>query len=367
LSGELKSPPDSLSHWKIAEQAPFKYRVLHRAIVVGSYQLINDGNEDNKLFFNVYRFVSLLFQLIAVLSVYFFCWKLELTGSALAAGILFCLLPPMLLAYNVPVHTREDMLGYTILIWGLLAIEFNQTVGIMVATIFGVACRETLLILPLVNLLHNTKQPVLTRLIITVVAGSEFLGLRWIQTTENQAYNPWEGLQWNLANLSQVLFFGFVSFGAAWVPTLIRLFSMSRTNDNKNDQIKSNIVDQSWLTALLLIVVTTFIGGIFNEIRLLYLYSPWAVVIMIKWYATGKVNLLAYWRSRLFLFTFITCLVTLTFAFLYVLAIGKEIADQSAYKIPYLAWLIVGFFHLFLATIHLPFFWHTIYLGNKEH
>lgn len=366
MSGELKSPPDSLSRWKIAEQAPFKYRVLHRAIVVGSYQLINDGNEDNKLFFNVYRFVSLLFQLIAVLSVYFFCRKLELTGSALAAGILFCLLPPMLLAYNVPVHTREDMLGYTILIWGLLAIEFNQTVGIMVATIFGVACRETLLILPLVNLLHNTKQPVLPRLIITVVAGSEFLGLRWIQTTENQAYNPWEGLQWNLENLSQVLFFGFVSFGAAWVPTLIRLFSMSRTNDNKNDQIKSNIVDQSWLTALVLIVVTTFIGGIFNEIRLLYLYSPWAVVIMMKWYANGKLKLLAYWRSRLFVFTFITCLVTLTFGFLYVLPVGKEIADQSAYKIPYLAWLIVGFFHLFLATIHLPFFWQTIYLGDKQ-
>jgi len=163
-----------------------------------------------------------------------------------------------------------------------------------------------------------------------------------------------------------VLFFGFVAFGAAWMPTLFRLYLKNRNNDFQIHQIKNTIIEKSWFTALSLTLVTTFIGGIFNEIRLLYLYSPWAVVLMITWYANSKADLLAYWRSRLFGLTFFTASATLTFGFLYVLPIAKEIADESAYKIPYQAWLMVGFLHLFLATIHLPFYWKAIYLVNRQ-
>jgi hypothetical protein len=350
LSGELKSNPDSLYQWKIATEPPFKYRVLHRIIVSTTYNLVRGREDNNQTFFLVYQVEAFVLHFLAVILFYIFLTKIDLSEFAFVGSVFFVLLPPMLLAYNVPVHTREDPLAYCILTLGLLAIIKNNASLILLFAILGVLCRETLLLLPFVNLFFNGKQNQIIRLGISALAFGAFISLRFYYGMEK--YDYWEGFNWNRNNLEQVLGFAYLTFGFLWIP-----FAFSFIN--KRGQYQSEIIYRSAMAVFFLILVTTFMGGIFNEIRILYLLAPWVIPIGLFYFKNNKAEILQTFRSV----RFQLCAGLLLIVFVVITAYAISIVNRyvtSKFDIPYGTWIITAAVQLYFGMLCLPYFYVTL-------
>jgi hypothetical protein len=344
LSGELKSPPDSLYEWNIGTQAPFKYRLVHRSVILGTYHAVAK-QENNQLFFRLYQIYSLIFQVAGAIVLYLLLRLLKFEKLAFWGAALFAVMPPMLMAYSVPVHTREDMLAYVVLSAGLIFILKNNRTGIAVTFLLGVLCRETLLILPLVNLLFNRKQSVMVRVAIISSSLIVFFAIRFLLGAEN--YDVWEGLKWNMSHVFQVAGFTFVSFGFLWLPFLLWMI-----RPEPEEEIA--FFHQSAPVVLAVILITTFLGGIFNEIRLLYLLAPWVIVGSVAFYRSKKATLQHVVMTRGYLL-FSTALLVAFGAgtFLLTTHLGK-IIPPSEHNISYDLWAVITSAHLYLSCASLP-------------
>src|SRR5690606_22847549 len=93
LGGELKSPPDSLYQYRLADEAPFRYRLLFPTIVKSSYNVISDG-DNSRTFFVTFRFWSALFYVTSVVSLFILLRTLNFSAPfSLAGCVIFLCLP----------------------------------------------------------------------------------------------------------------------------------------------------------------------------------------------------------------------------------------------------------------------------------
>jgi hypothetical protein len=355
LGGELKSAPDSLYTWKIGDEAPFKYRMVHKSIVLTTFNLVSHDKTNNDLFFFVYRTYAVIFHIGAILLFYYFLLKIDLADVALAGAAIFALLPPVLLAYNVPVHTREDTIAYCLLIAGLLAIINNHAPSIFIATLLGVFCRETMLLLPFVNLFFNRKQNIWLRFTIAGAGVGTFFIIRF--TLGLSPYDYLEGFHWNLNNLEQVIGFSFITFGPLWIPFFLSFVKTKTT---------TAIITPSGATVFALIVVTTFFGGIFNEIRLLYLLAPWVIVSALSLYRDHANEIKATVGSGQYR-TFLLAVLMLFIALILCSRGSVErLAGMSKYDIPFGAWITVAIAQGCLCIASLPIWIRLIRSGHRN-
>lgn len=349
LSGELKSPPDSLYQWNISNEAPFKYRILHKTIVKSTYQLLKGKDDNNVLFFEIYRAFAFLFHATAILIFYFFLTQVKLRETAIYGAIIFGCLPAMFFAYNVPVHTREDTLAYCILLLGLVATIKNNEVGIFLFALLGVVCRETLLILPFVNLFFNTKQKLHFRLLLAGLCFGIFVSIRLYFGTE--PYNQWEGFNWNRTHPVQVLAFTFVTFGVLWLPFLQSVIFR---------QSEKSLLQKSAPYVSAIVFVTTFAGGIFNEIRILFLIAPWVIYLgLIHWKENREV-ISSYLKSDSFKQLSLVALIVIGISGHFILRGIHNYIKPSRYDIPYNTWVIVSLVQIYFVIICLPYFYNRI-------
>jgi hypothetical protein len=349
LSGELKSPKDSLYLWKISKEPPFKYRLLHKAIILGSYSMARGYRLENDTFYFVYGIGAFSFHFLSILLFYYLLLKVDFAKNAIWGAAIFALLPPFLLAYIPPVHTREDMLAYCLLIAGIVATIENKGYQIAIFSIAGVLCRETLLLIPFVNLFFNLNQGILKRLAIASISIAIFVGIRIYLGTE--PYNHWEGLNWNLAHPIQVVGFGYLTFGLFWIPFIINLFP------SKNSRPYSlKLIYNSAKYVFPLVIVTTFLGGIFNEIRILYLLAPWVIILNIDYYCKNQSRIRLYLNSMLLRWVAVITLIFISLSVIIVFTQLENFITPSKYPIPYEAWIITAAFQLFLGIIFTPYF-----------
>jgi hypothetical protein len=346
LSGELKSPPDSLYQWNIGEEAPFKYRLLHRAMVLGTYHVLS-AEPDNATFLTVYRTYAFGFHVLAVLSFYLLLRYLCLGAGAFWGAFIFSVLPPFFMAYSVPVHTREDTLAYTLLSLGLLAMLSGRVWWMVLIFALGALCRETLLLLPLVNLLFNRPMGIAKRAAIFAVSIGIFGGVRWAVGME--VYNYWEGLKWNLGNGFQVIGFLYLTFGFLWLPFIAWMYKSIYHTEN------TAIIHKSSMTVLLVILTTTFLGGIFNEIRLLYLLAPWVITGAIQFFQGNRERIRLLTRSRPYLVFASIIFAVAAVSTLYLIN-GIQGWIESNYDIPYAPWITLAGIHGYLSIVTLPLF-----------
>lgn len=273
LGKELITPSDSLIDWKLSERAPFKYRILFKGIVLETSSLFFPNT--NRSFYISYVIVSYIIFLTTLLTLYFF---LRINGfperlALLGLGI-FLISPVVLMAYKIPVHLREDYLAYLILLVGLVAIYKNNIFVLIVSFSLGAICRETLLILPFTFLFFTKYYSLITRLVLSAIPAIILLFLRLILGYEKFDY--FLGFKWNLANPIQVVGFSLITFHFMWVTLVVYLIVRKRISHS------IEYMDKSLLPVLLLVIATTFIGGIFNEIRLLFLAFPWIIISALK-------------------------------------------------------------------------------------
>lgn len=352
LAKELKSPPDSVYQYRLANEAPFKYRLLFSGIVKGSYKLVAPSH-DTGLFFQTYRFWSIVFYTFSVVLMF---WLLQVVGFpgiyAFYGALIFLLLPPMLMAFTLPVHTRDDTLAYAILFLGLIALSQERKMLFLLIAMVGVTARETLLLLPLLYIVFARDKNPIRKLTISGLPVLLWILIRFIPPS--QGYDAGEGLRWNLANLPQVLGFLIIAFNVCWF-SFIAYAGNYRSHISASAGTSLEFFYRSAPFVLAVIVITTFLGGIFNEIRLLYLACPWMIVLFLDFVRNNsdhiKVSLRKQWYWLYATGVLIICPIVTVF----LLRHQESILGNSRWMVPYDVWIIVSMGYVAAMLLFAPF------------
>ncbi|MEM9834295.1 MAG: hypothetical protein AAF944_26940 [Bacteroidota bacterium] len=355
LGDEIAAPADALHEWHLNKKAPFEYRMLFPAIVLLVWKATGGGNT---AFYWSYVLLSLVFLTGSALV--FFQLLLDLRFSrqlSLAGVIIFLLLPPLLLAYTLPVHTREDTLAYIILCLGLLFLLRKQYVWFFGICLIGVLCRETLLILPFVFLFFSKDFPFWKRVFIASLPVVAWLSLRILVETNKVAYDPLEGLRWNLANPAQVVVFAFITFGPLWILWLGGRNLALRDENHKDMNGRGKVLARSAPWTLALIIVTTFLGGIYNEIRLLYLGFPWVISLSLFFIKAYRDQLRSAINARGYIGGFTGVVLLAGIGGYFIFKNQDNLLAMTQHDIPVLIWLTVGLVMTTITVATLLLFW----------
>ena len=131
--------------WEMGEELPYRYRPLYRAVVLAVYSRI--PHEDPEVFYGVFVTMGALCLLFAAMA---FDWYLRETGwsgkQALFGTAAFMLGFPVFFAYDMPIHTREDLLGYAWIALTLVAVARDRPIAVAMLGIVGAGIRETCLL-----------------------------------------------------------------------------------------------------------------------------------------------------------------------------------------------------------------------------
>jgi hypothetical protein len=350
LAKEVKTPLETIDEYRIAEQAPFKYRLLFPTIIKGSYNLVYNGN-DNLGFFYTYRFWSMVFYITSACSMF---WLLLNVGfnnqQSLVGTMTFLFLPPMLLAFTLPVHTREDTLAYTLFFAGLALLIKEKRWPFMFIALAGVVARETLLLLPLLYFFFAKDESVIRRFFIAGLPLLLWTAIRIFMGYQD--YDVWEGLRWNLNNPEQVIGFLFITFNFLWLPFLLHLVFFKKNIHYTPQDLR--FFYRSSVFALVIILLTTFFGGIYNEIRLLYLFAPWMIIIFLDFIRNYNSSLKITLGTRNYWMfcsiAFLVCASVLILA----LQNREKLIVPGKYAVPYDQWIILSVCYIFILLLFLP-------------
>ncbi len=350
LGKELKSPVDSLEQYRHADEAPFKYRPVFPMVVKGTYHLLTDTNNPT-LFYHTYKFWSAVFYGSSAIALFILLLTLGFSRAYSLAGVgMFLLFPAMLLAFSLPVHTREDTLAYTFFFGALAFLARDRVWWFLAFALAGALTRETLLLLPLLYFFFAPDKNLVRRLLISGLPCVAWLLVRLLPTHE--PYDTWLGLKWNLANPEQVVGFLFLTFNVSWITFLIHLYFFRESIVRSQTPVR--FYYRSGLFTLVIILLTTFVGGIYNEIRLLYLAFPWFVVIFLDFIRNNAPVFQSYIRRRGYwlyaALSFVLCVVLAYF----VVVNRDKLITPGKWAVPYDLWIVVTLIYVFAIMVFTP-------------
>lgn len=362
LAEEIWAGDAALSSWPIGEIPPFKYRFLFQKIVKGSFILFFTPENDTAFYFT-YVIWSVIFLSGAAVAFYYFLNFLGFSNSyALAGSIIFLLSPPILLAYSLPVHTREDPLAYLILCCGLIAILREKALLVLFISCIGVLCRETLLILPFVYLFFS-KDKLNKRLFIASLTLCVAVLIRILL-----GYEPYNilsiGFIYNLYNVGQTIGFFYITFGLFWIMFLFEIYRFTKSA-RLPDNPKLKLIYSSAPWAFLIIFTTTFLFGRLNELRLLFLLFPWVISLGLYYIKSNTSLLFEVFKNKYYV-TFASVLFAILTVFcILVLNNYQNFIPPSKYDIPFEQWIVVTFISIFLSLSTLPIIIYSFQVNSK--
>jgi hypothetical protein len=362
LAREIKTPPQSLHEYRIAEEPPFKYRLIFPALVRGTHDVFFDDG-DNSGFFQIYRFWSLFFFVTSCCAFYWLMLKAGFNEVlSLAGTLIYLIMPPMIMAYTLPVHTREDALGYTLFFLGLGFLIGQRRWEFLIVSVLGVVTRETLLLLPLLYLIYGKDESISRKVLITLMPILLWLAIRFAGGPAE--YDVWLGLRWNLDNPEQVIGFTFITFNFLWASFFLHYLIYKRNLHYITGDMR--FFYRSSLLVLIVLLTTTFLGGIFNEIRLLNLFAPWMIIFFLDCFRNYQKeirNTLGTKNYKLFaLGSLLVCAIMLYFALLY----REDLIAPGKYAVPYDQWIIFTVCYTFILLLIVPHLLRIFLLKNPS-
>ena len=351
VGSEIAAPADALYEWNLNQRAPFEYRMLFPALVNGVWRMTA---QTNAAFYGSYVGVSFACGIGAALAFFQLLLSVGFSARCSLVGVgMFLLLPPFLLAYTLPVHTREDTLAYLLLCVGLLLLVRKQYAGFALISVAGAACRETLLILPFVLLFFTHDLSFLKRALLASLPVAVWVLIRVLVEANHESYDPLDGLEWNLNNPAQVVGFAFITFGPLWIGW-IKGRSIPRPSALA-DGIELLARSAPWV--LLLILLSTFLGGVYNEIRLLYLGFPWVIALSLFFFSTYAPQIKTIVRTTRYI-KYVGSLGIASGLVYYVLAKNfASVVGPIYYDVPVQTWLAVFSVMFFVSLAMLPLYW----------
>jgi hypothetical protein len=105
---------------------------------------------------------------------------------------------------------------------------------------------------------------------------------------------------------------------------------------------------------LILIVLTTFLGGIFNEIRLLTLFAPWMIVILLNFVRNYYQNILETMRSKAFVIYAVFVMIFSLVAVVLIVENRELLIPSGRFAVPYDQWIVASAFYIFIFLLSIP-------------
>lgn len=362
LAAEIKTPLDSIYQYKLASEAPFKYRLLFPAIIKGSFAVINPVDRING-FFYTYKGWSLVFYMAAPCCLFFLLLTVGFSEKqSLAGSIVFMLMPPMLLAYTLPVHTREDPLAFSIFFLGLITIVRDKKLPFIIIALVGALCRETLLLLPLLYFFFSDDRSFIRRAFISGLPVLLWLSVRVL--SKREPYDVWEGLNWNLHNPEQVVGFLFITFNICWISFFIFIAHAKKWLMESSGPLR--FFYKTAIFSLLVIMITTFLGGIYNEIRLLYLFSPWMIVLFLDCLRRYQSDIQKIFAAASFKLYALLVIISCSAILFFVLKYQDKIIVPGKWAVPYSLWIVCAVFYILCTALFFPVVFKVFSLKRSQ-
>lgn len=342
---------EALDYYKITNRAPFKYRLLFPAIVKSTFAATHSP-DDVEGYYHTYKAWSLIFFTTAVLAMFLLLRTVGFDETySFFGSMIFLFLPAMLMAFTTPVHTREDTLAYTLFFSGLIFLIRERRVPFVLISFLGVLTRETLLLLPLLYLFYSKDANILRRLMISAAPAALFVAVRVFIGFDK--YDVFEGLKWNLNNPEQVVGFLFITFNVCWIPFLLHLLHY-RHSLSASQGSPVHFFYKTSIFSLAVILLTTFVGGIFNEIRLLYLFCPWIIIICVDFVRSNLGVLKRAVAGRNYLIYSIGAVI-FCLGIVYVILLNwQRIIVPGKFRVPYEVWILASSAYLLVILLFLP-------------
>jgi hypothetical protein len=344
LARELESPRSAPQDWLLQTKIPMKYRALFSWIVRGTW-LSFLPNSGGKGFYATYFFWSFAFFYAAVIALYYLLRMLDFSKLLSFLGcILFLSLPPVMLAYVWPVHTREDPLAYLLVVLGIISVLRSKIIPLLIISVLGGLTRETTLIVPFVYAFY-TKESYRRKSLVCVVSVASIIAVRIMLGYES--YDPFDGGIYNIRHLPETILFLFITYGVFWIPSLVTLYE--KWKRRASFRYCWRILVSSTPACLGLIVGTNFLFARVNEIRISFLSFPWIIPLCLCWLRENVFRLKPLVATRHYwVYTTFACLL-LYFVVFTLVDFGNFAGHLGAFYPQ--RWRLVGYIHLVLTVV----------------
>lgn len=366
LAEALASPLQSPQDWELQTWPVFKFRLLFKWIVKGTWQILFPQG-GAIWFYRVYLFYSILFFYATVVTFYLLLKMLKFSNSLSFVGCsLFLISPPAALAYFYPVQTREDPLAYFLVTLGVLAVIKSKSLWVSVLLIIGQLVKETTLILLPVYLLLS-RDSLTKKILVCLPVFLLILFFRIFFSSAGMGVymeNPFICSKRNIQYSLETILFLFLTFSFLWLPALLRLKDMWLEGLSLNYAWK--VLIKSAPLALILILGTSLLLACPREMRVSFLAFPWIIPFALDWFRINIKYLKRIIRQRLYWVYTIVILTFLSVGTLVLLNIGNSHSYsknlENYFDPGYDKWVITTFIHLFITlVVVLP-----LYLRSKD-
>jgi hypothetical protein len=344
LADDLVSPPGSPQDWNVQTHIPAKYRLLFKWIVKGTWSVLFP--ESGAMgFYRIYVFWSFLFFYAAFVAFYFFLKGLDFSKTASFVGcLLFLASPPVLMAYRFPVHTREDPLGYLLIVLGLIAVFKSKPLMVVLISVLGGFTRETTLMVPFVYFVA-LAEPMRKKLLVCAPPVLVVV-LIWLLSGKSYTYNPLavRTVRYPLETVASI----FLVFGFLWIPGLLELRAMRRSKRLRNEAWRI-LATTAPVVLLIVLGISLFLTRV-REMRISFVLFPWMIPLALEWFRVQLPRLRRLaggWVYWLYVFVVVSLL---TFAFAYTpSSFPRFMWHLRAFRS--ITWFGVGYVHLLLTCI----------------
>lgn len=344
LAVELESPLHSPQDWGLQTWPVFKFRLLFKWIVKGTWQILFPQG-GAIWFYRVYLFYSILFFYATIVTFYLLLKMLNFSSLFSFVGcLLFLASPAVALAYLYPVHTREDPLAYFLVLLGILAIIKSRSLWISAFSVIGQLVRETTLILLAVYLLLS-RDSLRKKILVCLPVFLLILFLRIFFSGAGMVCyisNPFTWSKHNIQYPLETVAFLFLTFGFLWLPALVRLKEMWLEGLPSSYAWKGLI--RSAPIALIFILGTCLVLARPREMRISFLAFPWVIPFTLDWFRVNIKCLKGVVTQRLY---WVYTIVILSLLFLLHNYIFASFYDKFWLKY----WLITSFIHLSITLV----------------
>ncbi len=263
--------------WAMGERPPFCYRPLFRWLVLAAYEHVPHEPERFFRLFVAASYVSLLAAagaFHALLAAVGFTRR-----EAVAAVLLFLTSFPVLFSHDMPVHTREDLLGYASIALTLIAVARDRPIAVALLGALGATIRETCLLGVLPYALVS-RQPLRWQAVAYGVPGATWLLLR--AAIDAPAYD-YLGVSTSptLDSPVEALLYLFATFGALWVAAGLRLVD---SRPPRHPLLAPRVV----LLALAAVAATGWTLGMVRENRITYVLFPFVIPLAVDFFRSPE-------------------------------------------------------------------------------
>ncbi|MCV6639325.1 hypothetical protein [Candidatus Albibeggiatoa sp. nov. NOAA] len=259
------------------EQVPAKYRLLGRALTIGTFFVFQDigFNDLDAFYFSYMLWVTIslflfLFTAGELLTLIMTRHNTQLIPQRqrlfYVSVFVAALLPPVLFAFKFPVHgSPNDFLSYTLIALSLIALakeKYQYFVLIMIVSIF---CRETNLI-SLAPLMLMQNISLLKRVSISFIVVMAYAAYRLMWPGH---YDPLEGSAHNYIYPMESLLFLFLVFGPVWLLGILGYLSARKST--APDDFFIQALNKSFLPVMLCVILVVWLFARVREIRIEYI------------------------------------------------------------------------------------------------